>query len=144
MAIVDFGNGSWAAYFSTDVNMEVRMILETVTERWAIEEFFQATKVVWGAGEQQVLNVWSNIACWNINAWLYTMVEIESWDKAKANLVDRSDRPWDNPYRRPSHADRRSAIVREMLKNRFFQLLGKRQSDEKIRAAVTDLIHLAS
>ncbi len=91
--IVDFGNGSWAAYFSTDANIDVRMILETVAERWAIEEFFHDNKHVWGAGQQQVRNVWSNIACWNINAWLYTMVEIESWDKEKTELVDRSSRP---------------------------------------------------
>ena len=141
--LVDFRNGSWAAYFSTDANMEVQMILETVGERWAIEEFFHDTKLVWGAGQQQVRNVWSNIACWNINAWLYAMVEIESWDKVKTELVDRNDRPWDNVCRRPSHGDRRRAIAREMLKKQFFQLLGERQCDDKIRAALTDLINLA-
>jgi DDE superfamily endonuclease len=144
VVIVDFGKGSWAAYFSTDVNMDVRMILETVAERWAIEEFFHDTKEVWGAGQQQVRNVWSNIACWNINAWLYTMVEIDSWDKGKTELVDRSNRPWDNAYRRPSHADRRRTIAREMLKKQFCQLLGERQNDEKLQAALTDLIHLAA
>ena len=82
--------------------------------------------------------------CWNINAWLYAMVEIESWDKEKTTLVDRSDRPWDNIYRRPSHADRRRAIAREMLKNQFYLLLGERQNDEKLRAALTDLINLAA
>jgi len=144
VVLVDFRNGSWAAYFSTDMNMEVQMILETVAERWAIEEFFHDTKMVWGAGKQQVRNVWSNIACWNINAWLYAMVEIESWDKEKTALVDRNARPWDNVSRRPSHADRRRAIAREMLKNQFYQLLGERQNDEKIRAALTDLINLAA
>ena len=144
VVMVDFRNGSWAAYFSTDANMEVQMILETVAERWAIEEFFHDTKVVWGAGQQQVRNVWSNIACWNINAWLYATVEIESWDKVKTELVDRNDRPWDNVCRRPSHGDRRRAIAREMLKNQFYQLLGERQSDEKIREALTDLINLAA
>jgi hypothetical protein len=99
VVIVDFGSGSWAAYFSTDIDMEVRMILETVAERWAIEEHFHDTKEVWGAGQQQVRNVWSNIACWNINGWLYTLVEMDSWDKEKATMVDRSDRPWDNGRR---------------------------------------------
>jgi hypothetical protein len=144
VVIVDFGKGSWAAYFSTDMNMDVQTILETVGERWAIEEFFHDTKLVWGAGQQQVRNVWSNIACWNINAWLYTMVEMDSWDKSKTTLVDRSDRPWDNTHRRPSHADRRRAIAREMLKNQFFHILGERQSEEKIRASLVDLINLAA
>jgi len=31
-------------------------------------------------------------------------VELCSWDVAKPKLTDRSDRPWDNPNRRPSHA----------------------------------------
>ena len=144
VVMVDYGNGSWAAYFSTDANMEEEMILETVAERWAIEEFFHDVKEVWGAGQQQVRNVWSNIACWNINGWLYAMVEIDSWDKEKSELVDRFDRPWDNVSRRPSHADRRRTIAREMLKNQFFQILGQRQSDEKTRAALTDLINLAA
>ncbi len=73
----------------------------------------------WGAGKQQVRNVWSNIACWNINAWLYGLVELECWDTPVEQLVDRSDRPWDNPDRRPSHADRRREIADKMLRNRF-------------------------
>jgi hypothetical protein len=34
-------------------------------------------------------------------------------------VVDRSDHPWDNPNRRPSHADRRRKIALEMLRKRF-------------------------
>lgn len=81
------------------------MILETVAGRRAIEEFFHETKETWGAGKQQVRNVWSHIAYWNLNAWLYALVELECWDAEMNQVAYRSDRPWDNPERRPSHAD---------------------------------------
>ncbi|MBM4001292.1 MAG: hypothetical protein FJ297_17455 [Planctomycetes bacterium] len=52
------------------------------------------------AGERRVAAAWfvnANIACWNLNQWMYTLVELCSWDAPKADLVDRADRPWDNP-----------------------------------------------
>ena len=94
-------------------------ILEVAAARWAIEEHFHDVKEVWGAGEQQVRNVWSNLGCWNLNQWLYTLVELCSWDADKSELSDRRDRPWDNAERRPSHADRRRGIAREMLRAAF-------------------------
>jgi hypothetical protein len=76
-------------------------------------------KEVWGAGQQQVRNVWSNVGCWHLNQWLYTLVELCCWDVSKSELTDRRARPWDNPDRRPSHADRRRSISREMLQKQF-------------------------
>jgi hypothetical protein len=64
-------------------------------------------------------NIWSNIVCWHLNQWLFTLVELCSWDQDKDTLTDRSDRPWDNASRRPSHADRRRANAREMLRKQF-------------------------
>ena len=32
-------------------------------------------------GKQQVRNVWSNVACWNLNAWLFAFVELEPADQ---------------------------------------------------------------
>jgi hypothetical protein len=80
VVILEFDDGESAVYFSTDPNMAVEIILETVAVRWAIEEFFHDTKETSGAGKQQVRNLWSNIACWNINAWLSGLVELEYWD----------------------------------------------------------------
>lgn len=144
VVILDHGNGNWAAYFSTDIDMEVRRILETVAGRWAIEEYFHDTKEIYGAGKQQVRNIWSNIACWNLNGWLYTMVELESWESKTEDLVDRSARPWDNPDRRPSHSDRRRTIVKKMLEKRFYRVLENVPSSEKIRALMDDLLSLAA
>jgi hypothetical protein len=144
VVIVRFDNGETAAYFSTDRDMSVEMILETVADRWAIEEFFHDTKETWGAGKQQVRNVWSNIACWNLNAWLYTAVEIECWDEKVVGMVDRSDRPWDNPNRRPSHADRRRKIAKEMLRNRFIAELPPSHKTAKILSLVDELVSMAA
>ncbi len=93
VVILKFDNGETAAYFSNEIDMSVEILLETVADRWAIEEFFPDTKETCGAGKQQVRNVWSSIACSNINAWLYGLVELECWDAPVEQLVDRSDRP---------------------------------------------------
>lgn len=52
----------------------------------AIEEQFDAVKEIWGAGEQQVRNVWSNIGCWNLCGWLSTLVELASWDQPRDSI----------------------------------------------------------
>ena len=119
VVLVRFEEGGWIPYFCTDQAASVRDILETAAARWALEEHFHDVKEVWGAGQQQVRNVWSNIGCWHLNQWLFTLVEWCSWDQTKSALVDRGDRPWDNADRRPSHADRRRTIAREMLRKQF-------------------------
>jgi hypothetical protein len=142
VVIVRFEDGGWAAYFCTDATAEVRDILEGVAARWALEEHFHDVKEVWGAGQQQVRNVWSNLGCWHLNQWLYTLVELCCWDAEKAVLTDRSERPWDNPNRRPSHADRRRAIAREMLEKQFFVVLPNTRDTHKFRDLVADFLSL--
>lgn len=136
-------DGKWAAYLSTDPTMSVEKILETVADRWAIEEHFHDVKEIWGAGEQQVRNLWSNIGCWNLCGWLYTLVELACWDEAAETLVDRSDRPWDNPSRRPSHADRRRRIAREMLHQEFLNDLQATAEQPQIQTRFERLLSLA-
>ena len=143
VVLLEYERGDWAAYFSTDVEMEVKEILETVAHRWAIEEHFHDVKEVCGAGEQQVRNVWSNVGCWHLNTWLYTMVELECWDMSADELVDRRDRSWDNPDRRPSHADRRRKIMREMLEKHFLADLPQGADGAKYRDRIVGLLNLA-
>ena len=97
-----------------------------------------------GAGEQQVRNVWSNIGCWHLNQWMYALVELCSWDVAQSDLADRSHRPWDNPDRRPSHADRRRAISKEMLEKQFLTSLPQTADMRKFRKLIEDLISLSA
>jgi len=49
----------------------------------------------------------------------YTLVELWAWEKPEEELVDRSRSPWDSEPRRPSHADRRKALLRQSLQNEF-------------------------
>ncbi len=63
IVLVRFDDGDWVPYFCTDPNATVRDILEAAADRWAIEEHFHDVKEIWGAGQQQVRNVWSNIGC---------------------------------------------------------------------------------
>jgi hypothetical protein len=144
VVIVRSKDGSWAPYFCTDTSAEVRDILEAVAARWAIEEHFHDAKEVWGAGHQQVRNVWSNIGCWHLNQWMYTLVELCCWDVDKSELSDRSDRSWDNADRRPSHRDRRRSIAREMLQKLFVSALPSHPITRKLRKLFHDLIALAA
>lgn len=143
VVLLKHADGNWAAYLSTDPAMSVETILETVADRWAIEEQFHDVKEIWGAGQQQVRNLWSNIGCWNLCGWLYTLVELASWDEPAEELVDRSDRPWDNPSRRPSHADRRRRIAREMLRQEFLDDLPTNAEQPQIRDHFERLLSLA-
>jgi len=142
VVIVRFEDGGWAAYFCTDTSAEVREILEAVAARWAMEEHFHDVKEVWRAGQQQVRNVWSNVGCWHLNQWLFTLVELCSWDAERSALIDRRDRPWDNPERRPSHADRRRVLAREMLEKQFSAVLPRSLDTRKFRHFIADLFSL--
>ena len=142
MVIVRFEDGNWVPYFCTDTSVTVCNILEVAAARWAIEEHFHDVKEVWGAGQQQVRNVWSNIACWHLNQWMYTLVELCCWDSHKSELTDRRARSWDNPDRRPSHADRRRSISREMLRKKFLDPLPHTPDKHKFRKAFETLFAL--
>lgn len=144
VVLLEHARGKWAAYLCTDTAMSVEAILEAVSDRWAIEEQFHDVKEIWGAGEQQVRNLWSNIGCWNLCGWLYTLVELASWDQPAHQLVDRADRPWDNPARRPSHADRRRKIAREMLQTEFLTDLPADLKHTKLHEHLLRLLALAA
>lgn len=144
VVIVEYRRGQWAAYMSTDAQMTAEQIMTAVADRWSIEEAFHDVKEVWGAGEQQVRNIWSNIGCWNLCTWLLTLTDLSSWDDTADQLVDRSDRPWDNALRRPSRADRRRRIAREMLEKDILTGLPPMAELAKMRQSIERLIALAA
>ena len=144
VVLLQHAPGNWAAYFSTDSALDAQTILETGAQRWAIEETFHDVKEVWGAGQQQVRNVWSSIGCWHLNTWLYSLVELACWERPAEELVDRSDRSWDNPHRRPSHADRRRRIRREMLEEQFLTHLPPDLKKTKFLTRLRQLLALAT
>lgn len=143
VVLLEYSRGNWAAYISTDTELSVELILRTAADRWAIEEHFHDVKEVWGAGQQQVRNVWSSTGSWNLCGWLYALVELETWDESRENLVDRSDRPWDNPNRRPSHNDRRRKIAGKMLSEVFLNDLQTATDQSIIQDRFERLLALA-
>jgi hypothetical protein len=107
----------WFPFYSTDPNASVMEIIEAFADRATIEQDFHDVKEVWGAGQQQVRNIWTNVAAYHLNLWMHTLVELWAWNRPHAELCDRSASPWDDPARRPSHADRRKALRRHILQN---------------------------
>jgi len=105
----------WRAYFCTDPGRTAREVLERAAERGALEETFKDLKEVWGAGQQQLRNVWANVGAFNVNGWLYSAVEAWAWQRSHEELVDRRACPWDDGERRASHADKRKALQRQLL-----------------------------
>ena len=109
----------WFPFFSTDPDASVVEIIEAFADRATIEQDFHDVKEVWGAGQQQVRNIWTNVAVYHLNLWMHTLVELWAWNRSHKELCDRSDSPWDDPERRPSHADRRKALRRHIHAKRI-------------------------
>lgn len=112
----------WFALFCTDPNATVVEILEAFADRATIEQDFHDVKEVWGTGQQQVRNIWANLAVYNMNLWMHTLVELWSWNRSHAKLCNRSDSPWDDAERRPSHANRRKALRQMIMQNELLTL----------------------
>ena len=134
----------WVAFFCTKVDATVVEILESAADRGAIEQTFHDVKEVWGAGQQQVRNIHSNEACFNMNLWMYSVVEVWAWNQAEECLSDRSASPWDSEPRRPSHNDKRKSLQREVLQGEIEAGLSGRPTKERIRALAERLLELAA
>jgi hypothetical protein len=116
----------WVAFFCTNPEATVQQILEAVADRAAIEQDFHDIKEVHGTGQQQVRHYWANVAVYHLNLWLHTLIELWAWQRPHEELCDRSESPWDDPERRPSHADRRNALRRTCV-GAEFQAAAERQ-----------------
>ena len=137
MVLVDEPKG-WVAFFCTDPQATVADILGLVSDRFSLETCFRDLKQVVGAGQQQVRGVASNVGCFHLCMWSFTMTEVWAWTKNAAELVaHRSASPWDDPKRRPSHADKRRAWQRELLAEEIRAVVGEHTDPAKIR----DLAH---
>lgn len=130
-------------FYCTDLNASVKEIVEAFADRAAIEQVFHDVKEVWGSGQQQVRNLWSNIGAWHLNLWIHTLVEVWAWNKPAAKLTQRDDSPWDDADRRPSHADRRKALQAECLLAEFSAGQTIRSLPRKIRETLKRLLRIA-
>jgi hypothetical protein len=132
----------WLAYFCTDPAVTAAAILEAMADRGAIEQLFHDVKEVWGAGQQQVRNVYASIGAFTVNLVLYSVVEVWAWGRGEEELVSRP--PWDEEARRPSHADKRKAVQGEILRKEIQAALGERPKREEFQALAMRLLHLAA
>lgn len=130
-------------FFCTDPNASVEEILEAFADRAAIEQDFHDLKVIWGVGKQQLRHLWANIGAYHLCLWMHALVELWAWDKSKAEICDRRDSPWDDPGRRPSHADRRKSLRRNILQLEYQSLARCRRAARKIAAFAQQLVKLA-
>lgn len=131
-------------FFSTEPATTPREMIETFADRATIEQDFHDVKEVWGAGQQQVRNIWANIAVFNLNLWMHTLVECWAWNQSPDSIRDRGDSPWDDADRRPSHADRRKALRRQTLQNEYSELSPAHRRSSKIRNLYQWLLQLAA
>ena len=134
----------WFAFFCTDANATPAEILGMVGDRNSIEQTFKDVKETWGAGQQQVRNIDASVGAWHLNLWAYTLTELWAWEKPKEVLVDRSRSPWDDKPRRPSHADRRKALLRHALQEEFQAAQTGPCQREKLLAFAERLMGLAA
>jgi hypothetical protein len=132
----------WLAYFCTDANVSVAAVLEVMADRSAIEQTFHDVKEVWGAGQQQVRNVYANAGAMAVNLLWYSLVEAWAWLRREEELVARP--AWDEEARRPSHADKRRALQREILSQEIRAAVGERPQWQEFQEFTTRLLDLAA
>ena len=134
----------WYPFFCTDPNASVRDIVEAYADRATIEQDFHDVKEVWGTGQQQVRNIWTNLAVYNMNLWMHTLTELWAWGKPVGQLVDRSDSPWDDPERRPSHANRRKALRAQILEHELSAITSEWSLPRKMIELTKNIMALAA
>ncbi len=115
-----------------------------MADRSAIEQNFHNMKEVHGAGEQQVRNVWCNVASWNLRLWMHTMVELWSWRRSGTTLKQRDERPWDDLTQRPSHAARLKTLKKLTLRETFSALPRRQRAARKIQRLFQALARLGN
>jgi hypothetical protein len=110
------------ALFRTDPGHTAAAILTAAAERFALEQDSHDPKEVGGLGQQQGRDMWAHIGACHRAAWAQALTERGAWDQPREARGDRSASPWDDPQRRPAHADRRKALQRLGLGQGFLQL----------------------
>ena len=144
VVIVKESDGSWRAYLCTDPEASVAEIVQATLDRWAIEQNFHDLKEVEGIEQVQVRRVWSNVGALNLSLWVHSLVKLWGWSRPVEELSDRTDSPWDDASRRPSPADRRKALQREMLEEEFQQGWGGWPLPAKIRHLLDQVVKLVA
>lgn len=144
VVLVEEDDGSWRALFRTDADASVESIVQTALDRWGIEQCFKDLKEIEGIAQPQLRRFHANVGALNLNLWVHTLIELWSWTREASQLTDRSDRPWDDASRRPSHADRRKSLQRTMLEEEYRRIGVPRAPHEKIQRLIGLAVRLAA
>jgi DDE superfamily endonuclease len=136
-------DGAWRAFLCTDAEAGIEAIVQAIQDRWAIEQNYHDLKEVERIEQVQLRRVWSNVGALNLSLWVHTLAEVWAWGQPEGSLSDRSDRPWDDASRRPSHADKRRAIQRDLLAEEYRRLGVPEPWSEKIRHLLAGVVRLA-
>ncbi len=75
---------------------------------------------------------------------MHTLVELWSWNRPPDELCDRRLSPWDDAERRPSHADRRKALRRQIIEHELSAPAAFRRLPRKILHLTKRLMALAT
>jgi hypothetical protein len=134
----------WLALFSTDVTLSAAEILGAAADRFSIEQDFPDLKEGEGLGQQQLRDIWANVGAFHISAWVHVLIERWAWGQPKEAICDRSESPWDNAERRPSHADRRKALQRQCLGTEFLHRVAGQALTPEIQEFVGRVIRHAA
>jgi hypothetical protein len=86
--------------------------------------------------------VYASSGAFTVNRTLYSVVE--AWARADEELVDRSRVPWDTQDRRPSHADKRTAWPREILRSEIQTVVGETAERQEFQNLTRRLLDLAA
>jgi hypothetical protein len=144
VVLVDEPTG-WVAFFCTDTTATAADILGSVAGRFSLEITFRDLKEVVGAGQQQVRLMRASVGAFHLCLWAFTTTEAWAWNRGAEELVGhRSASPWDDEARRPSHADKRRAWRRELLRNEIQAALRPGTSEAELQAAAERLLDLAA
>jgi hypothetical protein len=144
VVILKESDGSWRAFLCSAPQAEVTAIVQAIHDRWAIEQNYHDLKEVERIEQVQLRRYWANVGALQLNLWVHTLIEVWAWDRDAAALCDRSDRPWDDANRRPSHADRRRALQREMLEEEYQRLVVPTRWSEKIWPLLASVLRIAA
>jgi hypothetical protein len=137
-------DGSWRAFLCSDAGACVEAIVQVIHDRWAIEQNYHDLKEVEGIERVQLRRLWSNVGALNLSLWVHTLIELWAWDRPESSLSDRENRPWDATSRRPSHADKRRALQRELLAEEYRRLNVPEPWSEKIRLMLESVVRLVA
>jgi hypothetical protein len=142
VVILKEDDGSWRAFLCTKADADVVEIVQAVLDRWSIEQDFHDLKEVEQIEEVQLRRVWSNVGAFNLSLWVHTLTEVWAWGRSAEALTDRSDRPWDDADRRPSHSDRRKALQRAMLEEQYRRTCGSGRVPEKFHRLFQGVVRM--